>query len=202
MAYTSESLDMQVDLVLKTGLSDSAFWIVPQSEDLTSTFFATGKHNSIKTTGSYTYKGEAYNNCQTKNCLASVDCGRGVFSHSTTWFWATFQTTLQDGSPFGVNFGDGIGKQAYHETNRASEDFLIHKNTAHKLDVTSLDYKQNDYMHEMKFKTIGDSGCDLIFTPTGNHVVGNNLVFAAFVQNLVYGLWTGSCEYKDLEGKS
>ena len=68
------------------------------------------------------------------------------------YFWASFQTFLENGDSFGFNFGDGIASQIT-TLDRASEDFAIYQGKACKLGVTKLDENIEDIMSHKHFVT-------------------------------------------------
>lgn len=155
-------------------------------------------------TGEYEFKGHKQQ-CM-GNCLSLYDLGRGRFNYHTSWIWASLVTTLpESGEVFALNLIIGFGGVQPKPEESFSEDFLMLDGKHFKLDQTILiEYSpEMSYTSDHYFRTIEPHDrvfpsreCDLRFEPfeEGEHPrEGRHYTFLSFVQDLIYGRYTGTC---------
>ena len=137
-----------------------------------------------------------------KNCLGSLDWGRGVWEYQSFWNWASASGFLPDGQTIGLNLGQGFG-----DLSRAGENAVILNNRIHKLEQVKFDYTSGDYMKPWKF-TDAENRLDLTFTPFKDRLAETNLGIITSKVHQMFGRYNGfvvtdegeKIEIKDLIG--
>lgn len=97
-------------------------------------FYYNRKVNCLPAEGTVKY-GDISETLNPKNCLGSLDWGRGVWEYKSFWNWASASGFLPDGRTVGLNLGCGFG-----DLSAATENALILENHVHKLDQVKFDY--------------------------------------------------------------
>ena len=121
-----------------------------------------------------------------KNCLGSLDWGRGVWEYRSSWNWASASGFLPDGRTVGLNLGCGFG-----DLSKAGENALILENRIHKLEQVKFEYVSGDYMKPWKF-TDPEGRLDLIFTPFKDRTAQTNLGIIFSEVHQMFGRYNGS----------
>ncbi|MBU0936378.1 MAG: DUF2804 domain-containing protein [Spirochaetes bacterium] len=118
--------------------------------------------------------------------MAVLDWGRGVWTYSNTWYWASASHFLgPQRIPFGFNLGTGFG-----DTSAASENMIFYGGKAHKFGYVHFDLNHNDFMQPWRVHS--DNGrFDLTMTPQLDRAAETNLLLLASLQHQVFGRWSG-----------
>lgn len=116
-------------------------------------------------------------------------------------------TTLPEsegGETFSLNLADFIGSSTSFKSNDTlSEDFLVLNGKHYKLDQTKASFNPKNYTLLHSFKTVDEKyrvfkkrGCELFFEPVKGVPPrdGDDYVFYKFIQDFVYGHFTGTCK--------
>lgn len=122
------------------------------------------------------------------NSAGCYDFGRGVWTYSNTWYWAT-ASAFTDKESFGWNLGYGFG-----DTSAATENMLFYNGKAHKLEHVDfgIPMKGDDYdfMKQWHF-TSSDERFDMIFEPVVLRNDSFDIGVITSIQNQVFGKFTG-----------
>ena len=159
-------------------------------------FYLNGKVNCIKAKGQLSIGDDSYPFDEDKT-LATLDWGRGVWTYKNTWYWASLSTTLDDGTPFGINLGYGFGN-----TQNATEDMHFVDGNAHKINskVTFEIEGEKDgkprFIAPWTIKS-EDGKIDLIFTPIIDKNDPFNVGFVKMDGHQVFGWYDGTCTLDD-----
>jgi hypothetical protein len=142
------------------------------------------------------------------------DVGRGRFNYHTSWIWGSLMIALPEtGEIFALNIIIGFGKLNHKPEESFSEDFIMLNGKHYKLDQTVLlEYSPempHNSMHyfrtiDAKDRVFTKRGCDLRFEPftVGSQPrEGRHYTFLSFIQDLLYGLYSGHCWLESESGE-
>jgi hypothetical protein len=147
-------------------------------------FYYNRKVNCLPAEGTVKY-GDISETLDPKNCLGSLDWGRGVWEYKSFWNWASASGFLPDGRTVGLNLGCGFG-----DLSAATENTLILENHVHKLDQVKFDYTPGDYMKPWQF-TDNQDRLDLTFTPFKERIAQTNLGIIFSEVHQMFGRYNG-----------
>lgn len=127
--------------------------------------------------------------------MAVLDWGRGVWTYSNTWYWASASGHVAD-VPFGLNLGYGFG-----DTGAATENMLFYAGKAHKLtDVHFFIPKKadgtEDYLVPWQVKDSEDR-LQLTFTPFLDRASRTSVAVIESDQHQVFGYFDGTAVLDD-----
>lgn len=179
------------DITLTESGPDSMVIATPFNKD--KHFYYNQKINCLKAKGSAFYNGKTYS---LDNCYGVLDWGRGVWTYSNTWYWASMSGEY-NGVPIGFNLGYGFG-----DTSAASENVFFLDGKAYKLEDVSFNIpgdgtKKINYMEAWHF-TSKDGSIDMIFTPIIDRCDLTDVLVIKSLQHQVFGTYKG---YVIVEGK-
>ena len=161
---------------------DSMVIATPWKEDPLA-FYYNQKINCLAAAGSFTFGKETHVFLPEK-AMGVLDWGRGVWTYKNRWYWGSASGYV-DGKPFGFNIGYGFG-----DTSAATENMLLYKGVAHKLDEVTFHINTNDYMQPWKFSS-NDGRFELDFEPAIDRYSNTNLLLLQSKQHQVFGYFTG-----------
>ena len=166
-------------------------------------FYYNHKINCMRAKGFAVLDGKRYE-FSGDDTTAMLDWGRGAWTYSNTWYWATASGYV-DGRPFGFNLGYGFG-----DTSAASENMVFYKGRAHKLDDVDFGIPKKpdgkyDYMKTWHF-TSSDNRIDFTFEPIIDRQAKISLLIIKSDQHQTFGKANGFAvldggeriEFKDL----
>ena len=180
--HNGQNFDCDVTL-LESG-EDSMVIATPFKKD--KHFYYNQKINCLKAKGSATYNGKVYS---LDDCYGVLDWGRGVWTYSNTWYWASMSGE-SNGVPIGFNLGYGFG-----DTSAASENVFFYDGKAYKLEDVSFNIpgdgtKKINYMEPWHFISI-DGSIDMIFTPIIDRCDLTDVLVIKSLQHQVFGTYKG-----------
>ena len=180
--HNGQNFDCDVTL-LESG-EDSMVIATPFKKD--KHFYYNQKINCLKAKGSATYNGKVYS---LDDCYGVLDWGRGVWTYSNTWYWASMSGE-SNGVPIGFNLGYGFG-----DTSAASENVFFYDGKAYKLEDVSFNIpgdgtKKINYMEPWHFTSI-DGSIDMIFTPIIDRCDLTDVLVIKSLQHQVFGTYKG-----------
>jgi hypothetical protein len=120
-----------------------------------------------------------------ENSFGVLDWGRGVWTYSNHWYWGSASGLIDD-VPFGFNIGYGFG-----DTSAASENMLLYKGVAHKLDQVTFHINTQNYLEPWKFSS-NDGRFELDFFPVVDRFSNSNLLIIKSKQHQVFGYFSGT----------
>ena len=148
-------------------------------------FYYNRKVNCLPAEGYLDY-GEVHEVLDPRECLGSLDWGRGVWAYRSFWNWASASGFLPDGRTIGLNLGSGFG-----DTSAATEDCLILSGRVHKLGGVKFVYYSGDYTKTWKFEDT-DGRLVLNFQPFAERVARTNLGVVFSEVHQMFGRYSGS----------
>jgi hypothetical protein len=155
-------------------------------------FYYNQKINNLRAGGYAKIGEETYD--FNKDSFGVLDWGRGVWTYSNTWYWASASWQL-DGIPFGFNLGYGFG-----DTSAASENALFYDWKIHKLNGITFNIPQkegrDDYMSPWTF-TSDDGRFFADFVPVIDRASDTNVLLIESDQHQVFGRYTGRAVLDD-----
>lgn len=180
--HNGQNFDCDVTL-LESG-EDSMVIATPFKKD--KHFYYNQKINCLKAKGSATYDGKVYS---LDDCYGVLDWGRGVWTYSNTWYWASMSGE-SNGVPIGFNLGYGFG-----DTSAASENVFFYDGKAYKLEDVLFNIpgdgtKKINYMEPWHFTSI-DGSIDMIFTPIIDRCDLTDVLVIKSLQHQVFGTYKG-----------
>lgn len=149
-------------------------------------FYFNRKINCLPASGVVRY-GQVVDNLNPKDCLGSLDWGRGVWEYKSFWNWASASGFLPDRRSIGLNLGCGFG-----DLSKAGENAVILGNRVHKLGQVPFEYDCNDYMKPWKFKD-EEGRLDVVFTPFKERIATTNLAIITSEVHQMFGRYNGWC---------
>lgn len=180
----TKSKDFSCDVILKETGPDSMVIATPFNKD--KHFYYNQKINCLKATGKAIYDNKEYS---LDNCYGVLDWGRGVWTYSNTWYWASM-SGLSNNVPIGFNLGYGFG-----DTSAASENVFFYDGKAYKLEDVAFNIpgdgtKKINYMEPWHF-TSSDGSIDMIFTPLVDRHDDTDALIIKSLQHQVFGVFKG-----------
>lgn len=132
--------------------------------------------------------GEETISFDSKNTMALLDWGRGVWTYKNTWYWGALMGKV-NGSNIGFNIGYGFGNNT-----KATENMLFYNGKAHKIEDVKFEIPEkdgkDDFMSPWKF-TSSDGRFEMFFEPIINRCANINALVLCSDQNQVFGRFTG-----------
>jgi hypothetical protein len=174
---------IQGEISLEEMNKDSMVIATPFSED-NHAFYYNQKINCLAASGKF-YIGEKEFTFDPSDSFGVLDWGRGVWTYRNNWYWGS-ASGLLDGAPFGFNIGYGFG-----DTSAATENMLLYKGIAHKLEQVSFHINKKDYLKPWKFSS-NDGRFELDFVPAIDRYSNTNLLLLKSKQHQVFGYFTGT----------
>lgn len=126
----------------------------------------------------------------TKDTLALVDSGRGVWPYKHSWVWGCGGGLLGGGDVLCYNFGYGFG-----DTCCATENMLFLNGQGEKLEHVLCDMDTTDYTKRYAV-TDKKGSVNLIFTPAYDNFTQTKLLFVNNQCHQVFGRFDGSVVVK------
>ncbi len=121
---------------------------------------------------------------QPENSFGVLDWGRGNWTYKNQWYWGS-ASGLLDGDPIGWNLGYGFSDRSV-----ASENMVIYKGQAHKLDDVNFHFNTQNFMEPWQF-TSNDGRFEMTMNPIIDRNSAVNLGLIKSVQHQVFGTFTG-----------
>jgi len=177
---TGKGIQADIDLEVPAG-AESMTIVIPIGKRR---FYYNRKINCMPAKGQIKY-GENVEILNPKNCIGSLDWGRGVWEYQSYWNWASTSGFLPDGRTVGLNLGCGFG-----DLSKAGENAMILGNKIHKLEQVKFDYVSGDYMKPWKF-TDSVGRMNLIFTPFKERIARSNLGVIFSEVHQMFGRYNG-----------
>jgi hypothetical protein len=164
-------------------------------------FYYNRKINCLPASG-WVKSGDITEVLNPKNCMGSLDWGRGAWEYQSYWNWASTSGYLPDGRTVGLNLGCGFG-----DLSNASENAIIVENRILKLGEVNFDYVSGEYMRPWKFRD-SEGRLELVFTPFKDRTAKTNLEIIFSEVHQMFGRYNGkivtdsgeTIEIKDLIG--
>lgn len=135
--------------------------------------------------------GEETLSFSSRDTMALLDWGRGVWTYDNTWYWGAAQGFV-DGIPVGFNLGYGFG-----DTAAATENAVFFNGAMHKLDGVTFhipkveeDYDDLDFLSPWNI-TSNDSRFEMVFQPILDRASLTSLLFLLSDQHQIFGRYTG-----------
>jgi hypothetical protein len=175
-----KGIQADIDLEVPAG-TESMTIVIPIGKRR---FYYNRKINCMPAKGQIKY-GEDIEVLNPKNCIGSLDWGRGVWEYQSYWNWASTSGFLLDGRTVGLNLGCGFG-----DLSKAGENAMILGNKIQKLEQVKFDYVSGDYMKPWKF-TDPEGRLNLIFTPFKERVARSNLGVIFSEVHQMFGHYNG-----------
>ena len=155
-------------------------------------FYYNRKINCLPAEGTLSY-GDVHEVLLPKECLGSLDWGRGVWKYRSFWNWASASGFLADGRTFGLNLGCGFG-----DTSAATENCLIINGRIHKLDEVRFIYNAADYTQPWEFRD-NQGRLELTFIPFKERLARTNLGIIFSEVHQMFGRYSGHAVADDGE---
>jgi len=119
-----------------------------------------------------------------------LDWGRGHWTYSNRWFWASASGMLSD-HHFGFNLGYG-----FSDRTPATENAIIYDNKIHKLEEISFHIPPSSYTDPWVI-TSSDNRFEMTFTPIADRQTKTNLLLIKTDQHQVFGYFSGTAVLDD-----
>ncbi|MCX7024820.1 MAG: DUF2804 domain-containing protein [Spirochaetes bacterium] len=152
-------------------------------------FYYNRKINCVPASGGFTIGGKAYTFDPAKD-FGGLDWGRGRWTYRNRWYWSSGSGRV-GGEPFGFNLGYG-----FSDRSPASENMLLYRGRAHKLDDVAFHLDERDYTRPWRFTGSGGR-FEMDFTPLVDRHSLTDLLLIRSVQHQVFGLFTGTAVLDD-----
>lgn len=183
--------DLDFDLILNETSKNSMVIATPFKKK--KHFYYNQKINNLVSNGYFKIGPKLYS---IKDGLGVLDWGRGVWTYSNTWYWASLSTKDKDGYK-GFNLGYGFGNN-----DKATENMVFLNNEAYKLDDVKFLFTSQKNSNKIDFLkkivvTSSDKSVDLTFTPILDRHDNLNAVVIASNQHQVFGVYNGKIKVED-----
>jgi hypothetical protein len=147
-------------------------------------FYYNRKVNCIPVDGWVKFGDERFE-ISSKDSLANLDWGRGMWPYKSFWVWASASGFLPDGRTLGLNLGFGFG-----DTSNATENAIILNGRVHKLGEVHFDYDSTDFKRPWKLGA-RDDRLKLTFEPFIERVAQTNLLLITSEVHQMFGRYSG-----------
>ena len=177
--------DFSCDIILKETNPNSM--VIATPFDNKGHFYYNQKINLLNASGHFSLGELKYS--FGKHSYGVLDWGRGTWTYSNTWFWASLSGRY-NGHNYGFNLGYGFG-----DTSNASENIFFYDDKAFKLDDVTFNIPLNekgkdDYMSPWTF-TSKNGDINLTFTPIIDRYANTNALIIQSLQHQVFGRFSG-----------
>ncbi|MFQ3547954.1 MAG: DUF2804 domain-containing protein, partial [Termitinemataceae bacterium] len=146
-------------------------------------FYYNQKINCMRAQGNFTI-GSAQYKLDPDVDLGSLDWGRGVWTYSNTWYWASFSTMYQ-GKSLGLNLGYG-----FSDRSPASENSILYDGRIQKLEDVVFHFNPDNHMEPWLF-TSSDQRLELQLQPILDRQSNFNFTLLSSIQHQVFGTLSG-----------
>lgn len=157
-------------------------------------FYYNQKINCLRARGEVVFDGRTWP-FEPDSATAVLDWGRGVWTYSNTWYWASASGYV-DGVSFGMNLGYGFG-----DTSAATENMLFYGGAAHKLRRVDFGIPKaangKDDLLSPWHVTDEDGRLDLLFTPALDRAALTSVLVIESDQHQVFGYFDGTAVLDD-----
>ena len=191
----SKNYDFSCDVILKRRNNNSMVIATPFKEKKTY-FYYNQKINLLQASGEFRFGPVTHR--FDKDTYGVLDWGRGVWTYSNTWYWASMSNVYK-GHLYGFNLGYGFG-----DTSAASENMFFYDNKAFKLEdvefVIPTDGKNEQYLEKWKFVS-KNKDIDLTFEPLIDRYSNTNALIIQSKQHQVFGRFSGVIKAEGKEYK-
>lgn len=156
-------------------------------------FYYNQKINCMPAEGRVIY-GEREYVFSAASAFGVLDWGRGVWTYSNTWYWASASGVVQ-GHRFGMNLGYGFG-----DTTAATENMLFCDGVAHKLGHVTFDIPRDGRKEDFlkPWRVHDDQGrLELTFEPILDRAARVNALVIRTDQHQVFGRFNGKARLDD-----
>ena len=178
--------DFFVDVTLKRR-NDQSMVIVTPFKKKKKHFYYNQKINLLEAKGEFNF-GPISHKFE-KDVYGVLDWGRGVWTYSNTWYWASMNGNYK-GHLYGLNLGYGFG-----DNKSATENMFFFDNKAYKLDDVTfnipIEKKKEQYLKEWTF-TSKSKDIDLKFSPLIDRYSNTNALIIQSKQHQVFGKFSGT----------
>ncbi|MCR4880202.1 MAG: DUF2804 domain-containing protein [Bacilli bacterium] len=180
-----DSYDFHCDLVVKKN-NDKSMVIATPFKGHPRHFYYNQKINLLSAKGEFKFGPITH---KFNNALGVLDWGRGVWTYSNTWYWASLNGTYKK-HLVGFNLGYGFG-----DTSAASENMFFYDDKAYKLEdvkfnIPTKDGKDN-YLEKWTFSS-ENGDIDLVFEPLIDRYSNTNALIIQSNQHQVFGKFSGT----------
>lgn len=185
MKNVAKGKDFSCDVTLTKTLEDSLVIATPFNKP--KYFYYNQKINCLKARGYFKFGELTY---QFKNNAYGVlDWGRGVWTYSNTWYWASMSSEY-NGKIIGFNLGYGFG-----DTSAASENMLFYDGKSYKFEDVKFNIPVDEkgkelYMNDWTF-TSESGDINLTFKPCIDRYSNTNALIIQSKQHQVFGYYSG-----------
>ena len=191
MKNVNKNEDFSCDITLKEPNQDSMVIVTPFNKP--KHFYYNQKINCLLASGSAKLGEKVYD---LNGCYGVLDWGRGVWTYSNTWYWASMSGQY-NGKRIGFNLGYGFG-----DTSAASENMFFYNDKAYKLNDITFNIKgdgtkQIDYLSDWTF-TSKDNSIFMTFKPIMDRNADTDVIIIKSLQHQVFGYFSG---YVMIEGE-
>ncbi len=184
-----DNKDLEADIILSSSSNKSMVIATPFKKKRH--FYYNQKINNLIANGYYKLGDKLYS---IKDGLAVLDWGRGVWTYSNTWYWASTSTKDKDGYK-GFNLGYGFG-----DTSSSSENMLFLNKEAYKLNDVKFYFKKKNGREDFNapIKVVSESkDINLTFTPIIDRHEDTNFLILASFQHQIFGKFNGTIKTSD-----
>jgi len=169
--------------------------VLEQPEDLERTVIATSwkenrrafyynqKINCMQASGAFTIGAKTYQ-FDPATDMGSLDWGRGVWTYSNTWYWASLSTVHQ-GKRLGLNLGYG-----FSDRSPASENTILYDGRIHKLEDVTFHFNPDKHLEPWHF-TSSDKRLELTMNPILDRQSNFDFKIIKSIQHQVFGTVSG-----------
>ncbi len=177
------------DLTLRLPPHHQSMSIATSWPEQCKAFYYNSKFNCLQASGQFSQAGKHYLLSPTRD-LGVLDWGRGAWTYNNTWYWASASGYVE-GELFGLNLGYG-----FSDRSPATENLLLYRGVAHKLDQVAFEFDRNDWLKPWKIRS-NDARLQLDFTPRVDRNSKLNLLLLASEQHQVFGHYNGHVTLDD-----
>lgn len=174
---------LTADITLAQPPMDTMVIATPWKEDKKA-FYYNQKINCMRADG-YVKVGSRRYDFSPDSAFATLDWGRGVWTHNNTWRWGSGNGVV-NGKLFGFNIGYGFA-----DTSAASENLLIYDGVGHKLDDIRFHIPKSGYTDPWII-TSSDGRFEMDFVPIYDHAMNIDALLLATHSHQVFGRMSGT----------
>ncbi|MFA5468067.1 MAG: DUF2804 domain-containing protein [Sphaerochaetaceae bacterium] len=177
-----ERVGLDADLTLVQPKSLESLNIATSWASKRRAFYLNEKINCMPTSGRLRLQDDLIM-LEESESFSVLDWGRGVWTYSNRWFWASASGLLEE-RIFGFNLGYG-----FSDRTPASENAIIYDNKIYKLAEISFEIPAS-YLDQWKI-TSSDGRFEMTFDPVVDRQTKTNLLVVKSNQHQVFGYFNG-----------
>ena len=183
------SVGVHADITLERKVSKESINIATSWKENRRAFYLNEKVAGMKASGTISFANRI-DNLEEDNATGILDWGRGRWTRSNRWYWASASGFSEDGIPIALNLGYG-----FSDRTPASENAFFLGDKLHKIGLCTFTMPKD--LNDKWIMRDEEGKLDLTFTPSAPRCSKTNLLLIVSEQKQIFGYFDGTVTLED-----